>query len=167
MRQKLALVAAIQHDPALLILDEPTDGLDPLVQRNFEGVLSELRARGRTVFMSSHDLPEVERLCDRVAIVRAGRLVAEETVQGLRRLHRRRAIVQFKGEPPPLDAVSGATVVERDGRTVSLLIEHDVNPLLHRLADCDIDDLVLVPPSLDDIFLDFYERPIADGRALQ
>ncbi len=101
MRQKLALTAAFQHDPALLILDEPTDGLDPLIQRGFEELLRDLRDRGRTIFMSSHDLAEVERTCERVAVVRGGRLVAEETVEGLKRLQRRTIEVTFAGETPP------------------------------------------------------------------
>lgn len=159
MRQKLALVAAIQHDPALLILDEPTDGLDPLIQRNFEQVLRELQSRGRTIFMSSHDLAEVERTCDLVAVVKGGRLVAEETVTGLKRLHRRRATVRFHDSPPPgIDVLPGATVIERDGRTVTLLIERDVNPLLRWLATADVEDVVLAPPSLDDIFMGYYEQ---------
>jgi energy-coupling factor transporter ATP-binding protein EcfA2 len=87
MRQKLALVAAMQHDPQVLILDEPTDGLDPLIQRNFEEVIRAIHARGRTVFMSSHDLPEVERLCQTVAIVRGGRLLTEATIADLQRRH--------------------------------------------------------------------------------
>jgi ABC-2 type transport system ATP-binding protein len=159
MRQKLALVAAIQHDPALLILDEPTDGLDPLIQRNFEEVLRELRERGRTIFMSSHDLAEVERTCDLVAVVKGGRLVTEETITGLKRLQRRRATVLFACDPPPgIDSLPGTTVVEREGRRVTFLIDQDVNPLLHALAAVSVEDIVLAPPSLDDIFMGFYDQ---------
>ena len=82
MRQKLGIIQALQHDPELAILDEPTEGLDPLMQRAFYEVLDELRAAGRTIFFSSHILSEVERVCDRVAIVRRGRLVALEEVAG-------------------------------------------------------------------------------------
>jgi ABC-2 type transport system ATP-binding protein len=159
MRQKLALTAAIQHDPALLILDEPTEGLDPLIQRNFDEVLRELRARGRTIFMSSHDLSEVERTCDLVAVVKGGRLVAEETVVGLKRLHRRRARVVFRHNPPDtIETLDGVSVIERNGGEVTFLIERDVNPLLRLLAEAGIDDLVLAPPSLDDIFLGYYDQ---------
>ena len=84
MRQKLALIAAAQHDPELLILDEPTDGLDPLIQRAFEAHLLDRHAAGRTIFMSSHDLGEVDRLCQIVAIVRAGQLVQEASIHDLR-----------------------------------------------------------------------------------
>jgi ABC-2 type transport system ATP-binding protein len=156
MRQKLALIAAMQTDPALLILDEPTDGLDPLIQRNVEEVLLELKARGRTIFISSHDLAEVERACDRVAVVKSGRLVVEETVLGLQRLHRRRAVVTYAGDPPAT-APAGVTEIERDGRRVTYLVEDDPNPLLRALAAAGVEDVTIAPPSLDDIFLAFYE----------
>lgn len=159
MRQKLALTAAIQHDPELLILDEPTDGLDPLVQRNFEDLLRTLLARGRTIFMSSHDLSEVERSCDLIAVVRSGRLVAEETVDGLKRLHRRRATVVFADEVPDrLSSLPGADVLERDSRTITMLIDGDVNALLRELAGVNVVDVTIAPPSLDDIFMGFYDR---------
>jgi ABC-2 type transport system ATP-binding protein len=162
MRQKLALVAALQHDPPLLVLDEPTEGLDPLVQRAFEEMLRSLRDRGRTVFMSSHDLPEVERTCEVVAVVRSGRLVVEETVAGLKRLQRRRAEVTFlDGVPEELDRLPGVTIAEQRGRRLTLLLDGDVNPLLGFLAGHRVEDLVLAPPDLDDIFMGFYGQ---DGR---
>ena len=165
MRQKLALVAAIQHDPDLLILDEPTDGLDPLIRRNFETVLQDLRDRGRTVFMSSHDLGEVERISELVAIVRSGRLVAEETVAGLKRLQRRRAEITFDGEIPTADLTSIAGVVDVTvaGNIATVVTEPDVNPLIAYLATTTPRNVVLAPPSLDDIFMEFYER--AEPRA--
>jgi len=157
MRQKLALTAAIQHDPALLILDEPTDGLDPLIQRAFEEMLRHLRSHGRTIFMSSHDLSEVERTCDRVAVVRDGRLIAEETIAGLQLLHRRTAHVTFREAlPPGLEDVPGVSLVGRRDRRVTLALDPDLNPLLRFLAGCEVDDLQLAPPSLEDIFLGFY-----------
>ncbi len=157
MRQKLALTAAFQHDPALLILDEPTDGLDPLIQRGFEELLRELRDRGRTIFMSSHDLAEVERTCERVAVVRGGRLVAEETVEGLKRLQRRTIEVTFGGEAPPdLALVPRVTIVSREGRRARLAFEGDLNPLLRFLAGHDVADLILAPPRLEDVFMAFY-----------
>src|SRR5918997_4783896 len=119
MKQKLALTAAIQTNPALLVLDEPTDGLDPLIQRSFEEVLRNLRDQGVTVFMSSHDLPEVERTCQRVAIIRDGQIVAEEAIDDLKQLHRRVAEVTFRGEPPSgLDHLAGIDVTGRDGNQV-------------------------------------------------
>jgi ABC-2 type transport system ATP-binding protein len=162
MRQKLALVAACQHDPALLILDEPTDGLDPLVQRAFQGLLQELRDRGRTVFMSSHDLAEVERTCERVAVVRGGRLIAEGTVAEMTRF-RRTAEVVFAGEVPAgLDEVARVTVLDREGCRARLAVDGDVNPLLRYLVDHPVADLVLGPPRLEDVFMAFYDRDTPD-----
>lgn len=168
MRQKLALISAIQHDPELLILDEPTDGLDPLIQRAFEQILAELRGRGRTIFMSSHDLAEVERVCERVAVVRDGRLVAEEAIAAMKRFHRRTAEVEFRdGIPAGLEDVPHVAVTGRRGRRVDLAIDGDVGPLLRFLAGGDVVDLLLPPPRLEDIFMGFYGsdagRPGADG----
>jgi ABC-2 type transport system ATP-binding protein len=100
MKQKLALTACMQSDPKLLILDEPTDGLDPLMQRAFEDMLTHLHARGTTIFMSSHDLVEVERVCQRVAIIRAGNIVAEAAVDELTARRQRMIEVTFSGTAP-------------------------------------------------------------------
>jgi ABC-2 type transport system ATP-binding protein len=157
MRQKLALIAAFQHNPTLLVLDEPTDGLDPLIQRAFEELLTELRDRGRTIFMSSHDLAEVERTCEQVAVVRDGRLVAVESVAELKRRSRRVADVTFAREvPPDLALLPRATLLERNGHRVRLAIEGDVNPLLRLLAAHELSDLTLAPPKLEDVFMAFY-----------
>src|ERR687893_563842 len=127
MKQKLALTAAIQTNPRLLVLDEPTDGLDPLIQRSFEEVLRQLRDQGTTVFMSSHDLAEVERTCQRVAIIRDGQIVAEESIDDLKRRHRRVAEATFAGEPPPgLDRLPGIEVLERHGGRVVIALEGSV-----------------------------------------
>src|SRR5918997_3169389 len=159
MKQKLALTAAIQTTPALLILDEPTDGLDPLIQRSFEDVLRNLRDQGITVFMSSHDLPEVERTCQRVAIIRDAQIVAEEAIDDLKHRHRRVAEVTFAGEPPPeLDLLPAIEVLQRDGSRAVVALEGGVNPLLRFLAGRDdVTDLLLSPPRLEDIFLGYYD----------
>jgi len=168
MRQKLALTAAFQHDPALLILDEPTDGLDPLIQRGFEEVLRGLRDRGRTIFMSSHDLAEVERTCARVAVVRGGRLIAEETISGLQRRHRRTARVVF-AETAPVDELRRLPGIDllgvaSEGREVALAVGGEIGSLLRFLAAREVVDLLLPPPSLDDIFLGFYDQTGHGGR---
>jgi ABC-2 type transport system ATP-binding protein len=157
MRRKLALVQAFQHDPALLILDEPTAGLDPLMQQAFFKILEDLRARGKTVFMSSHNISEVERLCDRVGIVRGGELVAVERVETLRQRRVRQMEVVFAGAAP-LDGVSlpGVVSTAQDGRTWRLVVRGDINPLLRELARHDIEDLVFEQAHLEDVFLDYY-----------
>src|SRR5215213_2063537 len=158
MKQKLALTAAIQTNPTLLVLDEPTDGLDPLIQRSFEDVLRDLRDQGVTVFMSSHDLAEVERTCQRVAIIRDGHIVAEEAIDDLKRRNRRVAEVTFVDEPPPgLDLLPGVEVSQRDSGRVVIALAGSVIPLLRFLASRDdVVDLLLSPPRLEDIFLGYY-----------
>ncbi|HEX5500390.1 MAG TPA: ABC transporter ATP-binding protein [Thermomicrobiales bacterium] len=159
MRQKLALTAALQTDPALLILDEPSDGLDPLIQRAFETLLREARDRGRTIFMSSHDLAEVERICERVAIVRDGRLVAEERIAELQRRHRRIARIAFAGPAPAaLATVPGVVIINHNGHWVEAAVDGEIGPLLAFLATQPVVDLTLAPPRLDDIFMGFYDR---------
>jgi ABC-2 type transport system ATP-binding protein len=169
MKQKLALTAAIQTNPALLVLDEPTDGLDPLIQRAFEAVLRNLCDQGVSIFMSSHDLAEVERTCQRVAIIRDGQIVAEEAIDDLKQRHRRVAEVTFAGEPPPgLDHLPGIDVMQREGGRVVIALEGGVNPLLRFLAGRDdIVDLLLSPPRLEDIFLGYYDtsRGVVESRS--
>ncbi len=164
MKQKLALTAAIQTNPALLILDEPTDALDPLIQHAFEQVLCELQRQGTTIFMSSHDLAEVERTCERVAIIRDGRIVADETIEELKRHYRRVAEITFRGDAPPsLDHLSGVDHVDRDGSQLKVSLSGSAVPLMRCLASRDdVVDLLLPPPRLEDIFFGFY-RPSSES----
>ena len=165
MRQKLALTAALQHDPALLILDEPTDGLDPLIQHAFEELLIERRNQGRTVFMSSHDLAEVERVCERVAVVRGGELILEGAIAELTQRHRRTAEIRFAGAvPDSLADLPRSTILRQDGSQVTIAIDGDVAPLVRYLAGTDMVDLLLAPPRLEDIFLGLYDTHARNGR---
>jgi ABC-2 type transport system ATP-binding protein len=158
MRQKLALTLAAQCDPALLILDEPTDGLDPLVQRAFEGLIRERRDAGRTVFLSSHDLAEVERMCDRVAVVRSGLLVAQDSVAALTRRRRRTVTVRFAHTPSSaLWELPHVTLLDRQDGLFRLAVEGDLNPVLGILAASNVEDLTVEPPSLEDAFMAFYD----------
>src|SRR3954470_4460105 len=109
MRQKIGIVQALQHDPELAILDEPTEGLDPLMQRAFYEILDVLKAEGRTIFFSSHVLSEVERVCDRVAIIRRGQLIATEAVPALLARRKRNVEMRVSGAPPRLEGVSGVS----------------------------------------------------------
>ncbi len=159
MKQKLALTAAAQHDPPLLILDEPTDGLDPVVQRNFEDYLRDIHHQGRTIFMSSHDLAEVERICQAVAIVREGKLVALEQMNELQQRRLRQVTFTVaEGSVPDFQLIGGVNSVWRDGDRWLLSVEGNINPLIEVLSGLQIDDLTISPPSLDDIFMTFY-RP--------
>jgi ABC-2 type transport system ATP-binding protein len=157
MRQKLGIVQALQHDPELAILDEPSEGLDPLMQRSFYEVLGDLRADGRTIFFSSHVLSEVERVCDRVAIIRAGRLVALEEVATLIARRKRNVELRVVGMTPRLDGVAGVSDLRVDGERVTCRLEGDVGPFLAALHGLDIRDLTIEPARLEEAFLEFYE----------
>jgi len=119
MRQKIGVVQALQHDPELAILDEPTEGLDPLMQHSFYGLLTDLRREGRAVFFSSHILSEVERVCDRVAIIRAGRLMAVHDVGELLSRRRRKVSLRWRGIAPDLREIPGLEDVHVDGDRVT------------------------------------------------
>jgi len=168
MRQKIGIVQALQHDPDLAILDEPTEGLDPLMQRAFYTILDDLRAAGRTIFFSSHVLSEVERVCDRVAIVRRGRLVALEDVDRLLERRKRNVELRVAGDPPRLDTVPGVTNVRilPDGR-ITCQLDGDVGPFLAAIAGHRVTDLTIEPAHLEEAFLELYEdsEPDADGEA--
>ena len=157
MRQKIGIVQALQHDPELAILDEPSEGLDPLMQRAFYTLLDELKAAGRTVFFSSHVLSEVERVCDRVAVVRAGRLVAVEDVGTLLARRRRRVEVRLAGPPPDLARVPGVGDVVIDGGVLTCSLEGDPRPFLAAISVAPVADVVIEAARLEDAFLEFYE----------
>ncbi|MEJ7748186.1 MAG: ABC transporter ATP-binding protein [Candidatus Limnocylindrales bacterium] len=158
MRQKVGIIQALQHDPPLAILDEPSEGLDPLMQRAFYEILDERRAAGRTIFFSSHVLSEVERVCDRVAIVRAGRLVTVEDVQSLLARRKRDVELRTSGPLPDLTSVPGVSDVQgtTDGR-LSCRLEGDVGPFLLAISASTVTDLTIQPASLEDAFLELYE----------
>jgi len=157
MRQKIGIVQALQHDPELAILDEPTEGLDPLMQRAFYGILDALKAEGRTIFFSSHVLSEVERVCDRVAIIRRGRLVAMEEIAGLLARHKRNVDMRISGAPPRLDAVPGVSGIAISEGRVTCRVEGDIRPFLAAIAGAPIVDLTIEPAHLEEAFLEFYE----------
>ncbi|MEO5941055.1 MAG: ABC transporter ATP-binding protein [Candidatus Limnocylindrales bacterium] len=165
MRQKIGIIQALQHDPELAILDEPTEGLDPLMQRAFYAILDDLKAAGRTIFFSSHVLSEVERVCDRVAIVRRGRLVALQEVESL--LEHRKRNVELRaadGDTPTLEGVAGVSGLSRtsDGR-ITCQLEGDVGPFLAAIAGHRITDLTIEPAHLEEAFLELYEDAEPDG----
>jgi ABC-2 type transport system ATP-binding protein len=164
-RQKVGVVQAFMGDAPLIVLDEPTTGLDPLMQREFLTLVSEVRAAGRTVFLSSHNLPEVERSCDRVGIIREGRLIDISTVQALLAGHWRSVnLVLAQPAPAGTFELPNVEVVSATARDVHLMIQGDVNPLLRRLAELDVRDLSVTTPDIEDVFLRFYENPEEPGR---
>ncbi len=164
-RQKVGLIQAFMHRPELLVLDEPTQGLDPLIQHEFYRLIEETRAEGRTVFLSSHVMPEVERVCDRVGIIREGRLVAVEDIGGLRAKELRTLEIRF-AEPVPAEAfagVPGVREVELAGDLARVTVSGPMDALIKRIATFEVVDLTSHEPSLEEIFLAFYGRGETGG----
>lgn len=160
MKQKVGLVSAFQHNPDLLILDEPTTGLDPLVREVVFQLMAEVREEGVTVFHSSHVLSEVDRTCDRVGVLRGGELVALLTVEEARKASARSMVVVFEGEPP-LDKIraAGLTLESVTGKRVVLRVAGDLQPLLALLAQHRVQHLSFPEPSLEEAFNAFYRLP--------
>jgi len=167
MRQKIGVVQALQHDPELAILDEPTEGLDPLMQHAFYAILDDLRSEGRTVFFSSHVLSEVERLCDRVAIIRAGHLMAIHDVAGLLARRRRRVTLRWHGAAPDPTTLPGLSDAQVDGTRIIGTLSGDVAGFIRSIASPNLDDLTIEPASLEEAFLEYYatEAPEAEERS--
>ena len=164
-RQKLGLVQALMGDPELTIFDEPTLGLDPLVQAVFFQLVDELRAAGRTLFVSSHNLPEIQRICDRVGIIREGRLLAVEKVSDLKRRAVRRLELRF-AEPVTAErfaSVPGIRDLVVDGQHLSCVVVGEVDPILRAALELRVEDVISHEPSLEEIFLAFYGDDAAGG----
>jgi ABC-2 type transport system ATP-binding protein len=159
MKRKLGLLQALQSDPPVLILDEPTEGLDPLMQESFYELLGGLKRRGRTVFMSSHGLSEVARVCDRVALLRKGELALLAPIEEIRKLAARRVRVFFS-EDQKLEPVfpQGVETVELNAREWTLRVEGLLGPLLGVLATLPVKDLEVQEPRLEDVLIKYYRE---------
>ena len=155
-RQKVLLIAALMTRADLLLLDEPTSGLDPLMEQVFRDCIRDARERGQTVFLSSHILSEVEAVCDRVAILRAGELVDLGTLAELRHLSALTIEAEFARKPPDVAHVRGVSGVEVEGHTLRCHVTGSVAPLLKVLADAGARRVVSREPSLEELFLAHY-----------
>jgi ABC-2 type transport system ATP-binding protein len=159
-RQKVALVAALSSGAELLILDEPTSGLDPLMEAAFRECVEEERRAGRTVLLSSHILSEVEALCDRVTLIRAGRTVDSGALSDLRHLSRTSVRAELDRPPDGLDGLPGLHDLEISGNRVSAQVDNSaLGELLRRLAAAGVRSLVSQPPTLEELFLRHYADP--------
>ena len=154
-RKKVAIVCALQSDPALLILDEPTGGLDPLMQHEFFDIIRERNRKGATVFLSSHVLSEVQRNCTRAAVIREGKIIACDSVEALAKTNAKRISVRGRVELEGLDGIRDRKAVEKG---VSFLYSGDMNRLIQRLSEGEISDLSVSEPDLEEIFLHYYGR---------
>jgi len=158
-KQKIGLIVALQHRPDLLMLDEPTSGLDPLVQQTFYAVIREAKAEGRTVFLSSHILGEVERTCDRVAIIREGRLVRVDRTEALRDLAHHQVELVFIDTVPieEFSALPGVSDVVAEDHTLRMRVSGSITPVVRAAARYDLADFVSREPSLEETFLAEYK----------
>ncbi|MDE2748129.1 MAG: ABC transporter ATP-binding protein [Chloroflexota bacterium] len=160
-KRKLGLVIAMMHSPELLILDEPTGGLDPLVQQTFHEMMDEYRDKGKTVFLSSHVLSEVQAICDRVGILRDGELKAVESVEKITNVEFHWVDVTFRdaipaGLPQQLEALPSITDVSTNGARIRMRMLGDFDPLLRAISSGYVETLHVEEPSLEEIFLAFY-----------
>ena len=161
-RQKVGIVNAFMHDPELYILDEPTSGLDPLMQQEFQEMIQELRFDGRTVFLSSHILPEVERIADRVGIVRQSRLIEVDTVESFKAKAHRTVTIQFA---EPVDAATftrhdsvTASEVRNDGSVIGLTVKGSMDAVVKEAAQHDVLSMSTRSGELEEVFLSYYTR---------
>ncbi len=165
-KQKIGLVIALQHRPELLILDEPTSGLDPLVQQSFYALVREAKAEGRTVFLSSHILSEVERTCDRVAIIREGTLVKVDRVEALRDLAHHQVELRFSGAVPADEfrGLPGVTDVAATDHVLRMRVAGPITPVVQAAAKYELLDFVSREPSLEETFLAQYGQSAVEVR---
>ncbi len=152
-RKKVGIICALQHNPRLCILDEPTGGLDPLMQREFFNILREHNRQGTTIFLSSHVLSEIQRNCNRAAIIREGRIIASGRVEELSKTNAKRVVVHGEFPPVKLDGICDLQEIEEG---VSFLYSGDINELLHELSIRPVQDLSICEPDLEEIFLHYY-----------
>ncbi len=164
-KQKVGLIVALQHRPDLLVLDEPTSGLDPLVQQTFYEVIREAKAEGRTIFLSSHILSEVEKTCDRVAIIREGRLVKVDRVEALRDLAHHQVELRFAGDVPvgAFAGLPGVSEVSTDDHLLRMRVSGSIAPVVREAANYELLDFVSREPSLEETFLAQYGRDATEA----
>ncbi len=158
-RQKLGIILALMHQPKLLVLDEPTIGLDPLLQNYIYEILKAEAAKGNTIFMSSHNLAEVEKICDRVVILKDGKIAAVETINDIKNKRIYTVYAYFEGDVPKKDLVSdGISLVEEFSNGLALRVKADIQPLLHKLSEYNnLKDLEVTHASLEEVFMEFYK----------
>lgn len=152
-RKKVAIVCALQHKPRLCVLDEPTGGLDPLMQREFFSILKERNAEGATIFLSSHILSEIQKNCTRAAIVREGRLIACDSVDSLSKTNAKRIHIEGNAD---ISALKNVRDIQKTDNGISFLFSGDINEFLQIISKFRINDLSISEPDLEEIFMHYY-----------
>lgn len=154
--QKLGIIQAFFHNPQLLILDEPTTGLDPLMQAEFYKLIKEYQKSGSTIFFSSHNLPEVEKICSRIAIIRNGKLVALEPLEELKKKRYRRLVLTLKQQVENL-SISNTKLIKKNGKEYTFLVKGEVTELLKYIVKLPVENMVFPEADLEDVFMAYYE----------
>ncbi|OZM56808.1 ABC transporter [Lottiidibacillus patelloidae] len=157
-RKKVGIVQALLHKPKLLILDEPTGGLDPLMQQSFFEILKEKQKEGTTVFFSSHYLGEVQKMCDRVAIIKDGSILKVERIEDLRSTQFRKVYISLASDYKQDLTINGAMDVKEDGEQMQFLYNGEARELVQQLASFPLRDIRIEEPSLEEIFMHYYEK---------
>lgn len=158
-RQKLSIILALMHEPKILILDEPTSGLDPLMQHKFYDLIKEMRSNGTTILMSSHFLPEIEGVCERVGIVKDGSLIAVDEVSDLAAKHVKQLNIRFKKAPDlkNFGLTQITEIIDNGKNSYRMKVKGDINPVIKALSNEELIDMSLEPVTLEEIFLEYYE----------
>lgn len=158
-KKKVGIVQGLLHEPKLIILDEPTSGLDPLMQQKFFDLLEKENKKGATILFSSHILSEVQRLCDRVAIIKDGRIVTVEKISTLKENTYKKFKIEVNVSiEKEFFAVEGVTQLEKSDNTISFLFRGDINSIMRKLAEIEIANLWVEEPDLEEIFMHYYEK---------
>lgn len=158
-RKKVGIVQGLQHQPKLIILDEPTGGLDPLMQQRFFDLLAEENRKGTTILFSSHILSEVQKMCDRVAIIKEGKIISLEKISTLRANSYKRIQAELSDQADPkLFSIDGVSNAVAQGNQLSFLYKGDINSLLRKLSEVPLSNLLIEEPNLDEIFMHYYGK---------
>ncbi|MBA2875505.1 ABC transporter ATP-binding protein [Thermaerobacillus caldiproteolyticus] len=159
MKQKVGIVAAFMHDPEVIILDEPTSGLDPLMQQTFIEIVLEEKKKGKTFFMSSHSFPEIERTCDRAAIIKDGRIIAVKNIHELQSMQRKLFDVVLTSESEVQDLLqSPLDIISHNGNRVRIAVQGNYDTFIRELAKYNVQSMDVHVQSLEDIFMNYYDR---------
>ena len=154
-RKKISIVCAMQHSPDLYILDEPTSGLDPLMQKEFFILLSEANIEGATIFFSSHVLSEIQNYCNNAAIIKEGKIIAEDSVSNLTKTNTRKVLLRGVSQLPKIAGIAGLRL--EDG-SASFMFQGNIRTLITVLNSIELDDVVIEEPSLEEMFMHYYEK---------
>ncbi|NKF07313.1 ABC transporter ATP-binding protein [Clostridium gasigenes] len=156
-KKKVGIVQGLLHSPKLIILDEPTSGLDPLMQKKFFEIIKKENERGATVLFSSHILSEVQKICDRVAIIKEGRIIKTEKISDLKQSAYKKVTFNITDEAPKELNISGSKNVEINGQNIAFLYKGNINSLLDEIGKFQLTNIDITEPSLEEIFMHYYE----------